>query len=194
MEGWRWATAYTSYISQQCHVNGSVPANNGPRRPKGNHRIPNSDHSSSSFRTQESVLKAMTSGVYRKWGLNQDQISVWSRMWTAMLHNWIAALPVPASSDFRVWVGRSIPMAEWKEFIDGASVKIKINKTNATHFIEPRENRVLPRCHSDSAMQTLTFSVSLRDIPSKKGIHEISVNFLKKNTKLFALMPTSSLN
>ncbi len=58
----------------------------------------------------------------------------------------------------------------------------------------PCENRVLPRCHSDSAMQTLTFSVSLRDIPSKKGIHEILVNCLKKNMKLFMLMPTLSLN
>ena len=62
------------------------------------------------------------------------------------------------------------------------SVKIKVNK--ASHvcltLIGPRENRVLPRCHSDSAMQTLTFSVSLHDIPSKKGIHEISVNCLKK--------------
>ena len=58
----------------------------------------------------------------------------------------------------------------------------------------PRENRVLPRCHSDSAMQTLTFSVSLRDIPSKKGIHKILVNCLKKNMKLFMLMPTLSLN
>jgi hypothetical protein len=60
------------------------------------------------------------------------------------------------------------------------------------HFIEPHENRVLLRYHSDSAMWTLTFSMSLCDIPSKKGIYEILVNSLKKNTKLFMLMPTLS--
>ncbi len=43
-------------------------------------------------------------------------------------------------------------------------------------------------------MQTLTFSVSLHDIPLKKGIHEILVNCLKKNMKLIMLMPTLSLN
>ncbi len=36
-------------------------------------------------------------------------------------------------------------------------------------------------------MQTLTFSMSLHDIPSKKGIHKILVFCLKKSTKLFAL-------
>jgi hypothetical protein len=68
------------------------------------------------------------------------------------------------------------------------------NQQNTLHWTGPHENRVLPRCHSDSAMQTLTFSVSLCDIPSKKGIHEILVNCLKKNIELFMLMPTLSLN
>ncbi len=43
-------------------------------------------------------------------------------------------------------------------------------------------------------MQTLTFSVSLCNIPSKKEIHKILVNCLKKNMKLFILMPTLFLN
>jgi hypothetical protein len=68
------------------------------------------------------------------------------------------------------------------------------NQQNTFHRTRPRENRVLPRCHSDSAMQTLTFSMSLHNIPSKKGIHEILVNCLKKNIELFMLMPTLSLN
>jgi hypothetical protein len=74
--------------------------------------------------------------------------------------------------------------------------RIKINKTPhvCRRFIRPCENRVLPRCHSDSAMQTLTFSVSLHDISSKKGNHEYLVNCLKKKMKVFALMPTLSLN
>ena len=54
--------------------------------------------------------------------------------------------------------------------------------------------RVLPRCHSNSATQTLTFSVSPCDIPSMRGIHEILVVCLKKSTKLFALMAILSLN
>ena len=81
--------------------------------------------------------------------------------------------------------------------LEGASKdRIKINKMPHVCwcFIRPRENRVLPRCHSDSAMQTLTFSVSLHDIPSKKGNHGYLVNCLKKKMKVFALMPTSSLN
>ena len=38
--------------------------------------------------------------------------------------------------------------------------------------------------NSDSAVQTLTFSMSLSDIPSKKGIHKILVFCLKKGMKL----------
>jgi len=78
-------------------------------------------------------------------------------------------------------------------------LRINLNKQKAhITFVVLHQNmwlnRVLPRCHSDSSMQTLTFSMSLCNTPSKKGIHEISVFCLKKSMKWFALMPTLSLN
>jgi hypothetical protein len=50
-----------------------VPANNGPRTPKENRRIPNWDRWFS-LETQGSALKVVTSGVYRIWGSNRDRI------------------------------------------------------------------------------------------------------------------------